>query len=91
MSEINNSNGNYPNQNGDYRNDKNNPNPNGGGNNENGNKNNRVGIIVCCVIAILAVLLLNVITSRVSDSMNKEISYKHFLYMLNNGTVAAVV
>ncbi len=90
MSEINNSNGNYPNQNGDYRNDKNNPNPNGGGNNENGNKNNRVGIIVCCVIAILAVLLLNVITSRVSDSMNKEISYKHFLYMLNNGTVAAV-
>lgn len=94
--------GNYQNQNGNYQknsgnyqnqgnrnggNDNNGNRPNGGNNN---NKNGRIGIAVCCIIAILAVLILNVLSSRISDSMNKEISYKHFLYMLNNGTVAAV-
>jgi len=72
---------------------------NGGGqnnNNQNNNQNNggdnknRIGIAVCCIIAIVAVLLLNTITSKVGDSMNKEISYHHFLYMLDRGTVAAV-
>ncbi len=90
----NNRNGNYPNNgnhNGNYPN-KGNHNNNNNGNNRNGdnNKNNRIGIAVCCVIAILAVLILNVISSKISDSTNKEISYRHFLHMLNNGTVAAV-
>ncbi len=90
----NNRNGNYPNNgnhNGNYPNNGNHNN-NNNGNNRNGdnNKNNRIGIAVCCVIAILAVLILNVISSKISDSTNKEISYRHFLHMLNNGTVAAV-
>lgn len=100
-----NNNGNYPNQNnGNYQNNGNhngnysnngnhNHNNNGNNNRNNGgnnNKNNRIGIAVCCVIAILAVLVLNVISSKISDSANKEISYRHFLHMLNNGTVAAV-
>jgi cell division protease FtsH len=98
-----NGNGNYPNGNGNYPNGNGNyPKKDNGGGNNNGNnnggngggdnnkKNNRIGIAVCCVIAILAVLILNVITSKISESANKEISYKHFLYMLNNNAVAAV-
>jgi len=73
------------NHNQNNQNNQNNNNQNNGDNNK-----NRIGIAVCCVIAIVAVLLLNMLTSRVGDSMNKEISYRRFLYMLDQGMVAAV-